>query len=202
MTQKVGSIMMITAKELCFLLKRFNWFIWFCLGAKFELFSQTSSSEGSNERKRQSTTPNSRSESPKISDCGAINLVVHKRRPPPILEESDQTVPSCPNTNASSSSKSDSTKTSPDPSKSGLKSEVKILSRNVQWQKMSLGGARKLTLVIYIYGVLDLSSTQFWRIGLSLGGYPTTTRTLPSESWISVRWFLFLTSRKSDLNFN
>jgi len=86
--------------------------------------SQTSSSEGSNERKRQSTTPNSRSESPKISDCGAINLVVHNRRPPPIQEESDQTVPSCPNTNASSSSKSDSTKTSPDPSKSGLKSEI------------------------------------------------------------------------------
>ena len=106
--------------------------------AKFELFSQTSSSEGSNERKRQSTTPNSRSESPKISDCGAINLVVHKRRPPPILEESDQTVPSCPNTNASSSSKSDSTKTSPDPSKSGLKSEVKIYlqvpsNNNVTW---------------------------------------------------------------------
>lgn len=93
--------------------------------------SQTSSSEGSN-TKRQSTTPNSdshglgrnRSQSPKVSDCGAINLVVHKRRPPPILEESDQTVPNCPVTAASSSSKSESTKTSPDVTSKPIKQEL------------------------------------------------------------------------------
>ena len=117
----------------------------------FELFSQTSSSEGSNERKRQSTTPNSRSESPKISDCGAINLVVHKRRPPPILEESDQTVPSCPNTNASSSSKSHSTKTSPDPSKSGLKSEVIDIESSSE--NVHLVALDRNELVIYIFMV-------------------------------------------------
>ena len=44
-----------------------------------------------------------------MSDCGALNLVVHKRRPPPILEESDQTVPNCPtnSTATASSSKSE-----------------------------------------------------------------------------------------------
>jgi len=44
-----------------------------------------------------------------VSDCGALNLVVHKRRPPPILEESDQTVPNCPtnSTATASSSKSE-----------------------------------------------------------------------------------------------
>ncbi|CAG5085111.1 Oidioi.mRNA.OKI2018_I69.PAR.g10811.t1.cds [Oikopleura dioica] len=50
--------------------------------------SQTSSSESSHSKRAQSLSSDA-----KISDCGALNLVKHNRRPVPINEESDQTVP-------------------------------------------------------------------------------------------------------------
>ena len=70
--------------------------------------------------------PNSSSgQSAKVSDCGALNLVVHKRRPPPILEESDQTVPNCPtnSTATASSSKSENHEENGKPEKT-IKTEV------------------------------------------------------------------------------
>lgn len=58
--------------------------------------SQTSSSDGSTSKRSQSdrgASSGMHSDQPKLSDCGALNLVKHNRRPPPITEESDQTVP-------------------------------------------------------------------------------------------------------------
>lgn len=72
--------------------------------------NQTSSSDGSTSKRAQALS--------KISDCGALNLVKHNRRPAPINEECDQTVPDV---------KSEASK-SPDT----IKSEVKVYEHNFE----------------------------------------------------------------------
>jgi len=81
--------------------------------------SQTSSSEGSTSKRSQPGSDGKNE--PKLSDCGALNLVKHNRRPPPISEESDQTVPT-----GSATVKVEPAKSSPT-SSSSSKAENKVL---------------------------------------------------------------------------
>ena len=129
--------------------------------------------------------PNSSSgQSAKVSDCGALNLVVHKRRPPPILEESDQTVPNCPtnSTATASSSKSENHEENGKPEKT-IKTEVSercptlaVWLLNWNWIGESL-----------FWILVDLSSTSVWRVGFSLSGDTTIAWTMSAKSWISNR---------------
>ena len=102
----------------------FNPFLYFLyvenlnfLSLHFEL-SQTSSSEGSTSKRSQPGSDGKNE--PKLSDCGALNLVKHNRRPPPISEESDQTVPT-----GSATVKVEPAKSSPT-SSSSSKAENKV----------------------------------------------------------------------------
>merc|ERR1712226_777646 len=79
--------------------------------------SQTSSSDGSSSKRSQSDPSSSegaKCTSMKLSDCGALNLVKHNRRPPPITEESDQTVPTLLAVKSGGSGETETAKSSPE----------------------------------------------------------------------------------------